>query len=199
MSNNTTTLDATFWDTCWKQQFTHWDLKSVSPPLKTFIDSIADKTASILIPGCGNAYEAEYLLANGFKNITIIDIAPSLVAQLLQKFEKHIGKELTLIAGDFFGHKGKYDIILEQTFFCALDPKLRSQYVAQMHRLLNKNGVLSGLLFNRKFNGGPPFGGSKEEYLTLFSAHFTIKNMDICTNSVQPRLGSELFFEVTPL
>ena len=46
-----------------------------------------DKTASILIPGCGNAYEAEYLLANGFKNITIIDIAPSLVAQLLQNLK----------------------------------------------------------------------------------------------------------------
>lgn len=191
-------LDVTFWDTCWKNQFTMWDLKAISPPLKSYIDSISDKNSSILIPGCGNAYEAEYLLVNGFKNVTIIDISPTLVTQLLQRFEVYIGKELTIVCGDFFKHTGHYDIIIEQTFFCALNPKLREAYTIQMHQLLKPTGKLTGLLFDKTFSGGPPFGGSKTEYLELFKEKFNIKKMDTCKNSAKPRAGTELMFELEP-
>jgi len=190
--------DAAFWEERWKEQQTGWDLQSVSPPLKSYIDTITDKHLSILIPGCGNAYEAAYLLDKGFKQITLIDIAPTLVAQLLQKFAPHVGKELTLICGDFFQHTGQYDIILEQTFFCALDPKLRPAYEHHMHMLLKPQGTLAGLLFNKSFEGGPPFGGNKEEYLDLFQDTFEIKKMEPCTDSVQPRAGAELFIELSP-
>ena len=44
------------------------------------------KNISILIPGCGNSHEAEYLLSQGFTNITVIDIAPTLVAAISEKF-----------------------------------------------------------------------------------------------------------------
>jgi hypothetical protein len=42
---------------------------------------VTDKTNRILIPSCGNSYEAEYLLEQGFTN-TVIDIAPTSVAVL---------------------------------------------------------------------------------------------------------------------
>jgi SAM-dependent methyltransferase len=191
-------IDAAFWDELWKTKFTNWDLKAVSPPLKAFIDTLADKSISILIPGCGNAYEAEYLLSNGFTQVTVIDIAPTLTAELLEKFTPSIGKELTVISGDFFKHTGQYDLILEQTFFCALDPKLRAAYAVQMHNLLKPNGKLAGLLFNTTFKGGPPFGGSKEEYISLFKEQFNLDKIEESTNSVKPRLGAELFIELTP-
>jgi hypothetical protein len=38
-----------------------------------------NKDIAILIPGCGNTYEAAYLLEQGFTNVTVIDIAPTLV------------------------------------------------------------------------------------------------------------------------
>lgn len=189
---------ASFWDELWKTNLTGWDLKAVSPPLKAFIDTLEDKSISILIPGCGNAYEAEYLLSNGFSQITVIDISPTLATQLLEKFSAYIGKELTVICGDFFKHTGQYDLILEQTFFCALDPNLRIAYVAQMHNLLKPNGKLAGLLFNTTFQGGPPFGGSKDEYISVFEKQFNIYKMAECTNSAKPRLGTELFIELTP-
>jgi hypothetical protein len=44
---------------------TGWDLGQVSPPLKAYIDQLTDKNLRILIPGCGNSYEAEYLLEKG--------------------------------------------------------------------------------------------------------------------------------------
>jgi hypothetical protein len=40
---------------------TGWDLGLVSPQLK-IIDTLKDKDIAILIPGCGNTYEAAYLL-----------------------------------------------------------------------------------------------------------------------------------------
>ena len=63
-----------------------------------------------------------------------------------------------------------------------------------MHQLLKPDGKLTGVLFNRAFEGGPPFGGSKEEYEQLFGKHLHIKKMELCTNSIPPRQGAELFF-----
>lgn len=189
------TLDKKFWDERWKEKDTGWDLSDVSPPLKEYIDTIENKDIPILIPGCGNAYEAQYLLAQGFRNITVIDISPTLVQQLLQKFESYAGKELTVICGDFFKHRGKYELILEQTFFCALSPSLRKNYVETMNTLLSKEGKIVGLLFNKQFENNPPFGGSREEYRELFSEKFKIEKIDDCANSVEPRKGAELFIE----
>jgi len=189
-------LDATFWDDLWKSNTTGWDLKDASPALTAYFDTFSCKNKSILIPGCGNAYEVIYLLQQGFKNITIIDISATLVQSLLTKFEKNVGKELTIICGDFFKHTGQYDFIIEQTFFCALPKNRRSDYAQKMQNLLKKDGILAGLLFNIEFEKNPPFGGNKEEYIALFEPLFTINKMEITTQSVQPRMGSELFFEL---
>ncbi|HRH58315.1 MAG TPA: methyltransferase domain-containing protein [Chitinophagales bacterium] len=189
-------LDVHFWDERWKTKDTGWDLKTVSPPLKEYFDAFVFKDKSILIPGCGSAYEAEYLLQNGYKDITVIDISPTLVQQLLTKFSKYAGKELTVICGDFFKHTGTYDFIIEQTFFCALEIHRREEYVAKMQTLLKEQGKLAGLLFNKEFENSPPFGGNKEEYQQLFSSSFEIVQMEPCTTSIGPRLGAELFFEL---
>jgi SAM-dependent methyltransferase len=187
-------LDQAYWDAQYKAKATGWDLGTVSPPIQEFVDSIQDKNSAILIPGGGNSYEAEYLLQQGFTNITVIDIAPTLIAVLKQKFVNH--PNINIILGDFFEHQGQYDWIIEQTFFCALPPTMRPKYVWKMHQLLAPKGKIVGLLFNREFEEGPPFGGNKVEYINLFSGAFTIQKMEICPNSVAPRANSELFIEL---
>lgn len=195
-ASNSAGPDKDFWEDRWQQKQTGWDMNQVSPPLKAYVDTLVNKQQSILIPGCGNAYEAEYLMHAGFTNVTVIDIAPTLVQSLLQRLGQYAGKELTLICGDFFKLEGKYDLILEQTFFCALSPSLRRAYVEKMHSLLAPGRKLVGLLFDKQFEGGPPFGGNKEEYLQLFSDLFEIDKMEPCYNSIAPRAGSELFIEL---
>ena len=187
-------LDQTYWDDQYKAKATGWDLGLVSPPIQKLIDTIEDKNSAILIPGGGNSYEAEYLLQQGFTNITVIDIAPTLIEVLQQKFVNH--PNVKIILGDFFEHQGQYDLIIEQTFFCALPPTMRPKYVWKMHQLLAPKGKIAGLLFNREFEEGPPFGGNKVEYINLFSGAFTILKMDVCANSVVPRANSELFIEL---
>lgn len=186
-------LDQAYWDAQYKAKATGWDLGTVSPPIQELIDTIEDKNSAILIPGGGNSYEAEYLLQQGFTNITVIDIAPTLIEVLQQKFVNQ--PHVKIILGDFFEHQGQYDWIIEQTFFCALPPTMRPKYVWKMHQLLAPKGKITGLLFNREFEEGPPFGGSKVEYINLFSGAFTILKIDVCSNSVAPRANSELFIE----
>ena len=79
-------LDQQYWDSQYKAKSTGWDLGEVSPPIKSYIDTLENKNCRILIPGCGNTYEAEYLLQKGFTNVTVIDIAPTLVENIKQKF-----------------------------------------------------------------------------------------------------------------
>ena len=186
-------LDQEYWDKQYTSNSTGWDLGEVSPPIKEYIDTLTDKNISILIPGCGNSHEAEYLLSQGFTNVTIIDIAPTLVEKLQKKFIGH--PNLKVVLGDFFAHQGKYDLIIEQTFFCALLPAMRQKYVLKMHNILEEKGLLVGLLFDKTFESGPPFGGSKNEYEQLFKDYFDFKIMENCHNSIAPRANSELFIE----
>jgi SAM-dependent methyltransferase len=193
LPNNTAkNLGQAFWNDQYIAQTTGWDLGQVSPPLKAYIDQITDKNLKILIPGCGNSYEAEYLLEQGFTNVNLIDIAPELVEKLKTKFEAK--PNINIILGDFFEHAGEYDLILEQTFFCALDPILRKNYVEKMASLLKSDGKIAGLLFSKIFEmAGPPFGGTKDEYQELFENKFDFKIFDACFNSFDKRLGNELF------
>lgn len=196
-TQKSTVLDKQFWENQWQTADTGWDMGMVSPPLKEYIDQLTDKELAILIPGCGNTYEAEYLLQQGFNNITVIDISPLLVASLRKKFAADLGKRIEVIEGDFFDLKGNYDLVLEQTFFCALEPKLRLKYVWKMDGLLGQGGKLVGLLFDRTFEfAGPPFGGSKEEYEMLFAPYFKTHTMALCHNSHLKRAGTELFINL---
>jgi len=184
---------AQYWDDRYLQDATSWDMGEVSPPLKAYFDQLTNKNLSILIPGCGNGYEAGYLLEKGFSSVTLIDISPVLTARLQEKFRQYAGPPPAIVTGDFFQWQGAYDLVIEQTFFCALDPALREGYVKKMHSLLKPGGKLAGLLFDREFKGGPPFGGNKEEYRRLLEKEFEIKTLDACYNSIAPRAGTELF------
>ena len=188
-------LDKEYWDNRYKNQETAWDIGYASPAINTYAENAIPKDASILIPGCGNAHEARAMLEKGFENITLLDIAPTLVEQVQRAFGH--APQLKIICQDFFQHEGQYDYILEQTFFCALEPALWEQYSTKTAALLQPRGILAGLLFNREFvSPGPPFGGDKAEYQQLFRTAFDILKMETCFNSIPQRQGSELFIEL---
>lgn len=182
-----------YWTSRYHDSNTPWDMGSASPPLTGFLQKLTAKAQRILLPGAGNAYEAEWLWHNGFTNVFVMDIS----AEPLQNLKKRVPDfhESQLLHTDFFKHHGPYDLIVEQTFFCALDPALRPDYVKQMHKLLKPGGQLFGVLFYFPLTEeGPPFGGSAPEYRQLFEKHFKLHRLERCYNSIEPRAGSELFF-----
>lgn len=188
-------MNSAFWDERHLSNKKGWDVGEVTTPIKEYVDGLKQKNIAILIPGCGNAYEAEYLLQSGFTNITLIDISPVLVGVIKKKFQHHLDKEIKVLCGNFFELQGKFDLIIEQTFFCAIDPTLRRRYVEKMYELLHTGGSLVGVLFNKEFEEkGPPFGGNKEEYLSVFEEKLKLIKMELCYNSIKPRENNELFF-----
>ena len=185
-------LAQNYWEDKWQKQEIGWDIGYASPAITDYFKKNLDKNSKILIPGCGNAYEAEFLLKEGFKDISIVDISPKACEILKEKFKGN--KEVKIFCGDFFQHEGKYKFIIEQTFFCAIPTIYRSKYVKKAADLLSENGRLIGLLFNRNFEQkGPPFGGSLAEYGFLFKKYFNIVKMEESTKSIPERTGSELF------
>ena len=162
--------------------------------MKKYIDQLDNKNLKILIPGAGNAYEAEYLWNNGFYNTFLVDISEKAIENFLDRVPDF--PEAQAINSDFFDLDDSFDLILEQTFFCALPKSFRKNYVSKLFTLLKKSGHLAGLLFNIPLNEDhPPFGGQKSEYQDLFAQHFEILIMETAYNSVDPRQGNELFIK----
>lgn len=187
--------DQLFWENRYSNNETGWDTGSVSTPLKEYFDTLSDKEIKILIPGAGNAHEAEYLHIKGFKNVYVLDIAEAPLENLRKRLpdfpKEHILK------GDFFALDDSFDLIIEQTFFCAIDPKLRPDYANKMYSLLKQGGKLVGLFFDIELNKDkPPFGGNKEEYIAYFRPFFNLKKFEKAYNSIPPRAGNELFINL---
>lgn len=189
-------LDAAYWTERYQQENTGWDTSGVTTPLREYFDQLTDKNLRILIPGAGNAYEAGYLWENGFKNVFVLDWSPVPLDNFRKKYPDFPDEQL--IQADFFKLDGKFDRIIEQTFFCAFEPELRVAYARKIPDLLNDEGILVGLLWNSNFSfDGPPFGGTTDEYEALFSPYLSIEILEDCYNSIKPRAGREAFIKMS--
>jgi methyl halide transferase len=194
MDSNTT---ESYWTNRYKDQSTGWDIGAPSSPLKAYIDQLTDKTLRILIPGAGNAYEAEYLFENGFKNVFVLDISAIPLVAFKDRNPQFPAEQL--IEANFFEHQNQYDLIIEQTFFCSFEPtpENRNAYAKHCAALLKPNGKLVGLWFDIPLIEGNmdkrPFGGDAASYLAYLSPYFIAKTFEKCYNSIAPRMGNELF------
>lgn len=188
-------LDSRYWESRYQDNSTGWDLGKASRPLEYYIEQLSDKDLKILIPGGGNSYEAEYLIKRGFKNTFVVDLSKTALMNLKNRVPDFPSSQL--LQKDFFDINMKFDLILEQTFFCAINPSLRNNYAEKISELLTDNGKLVGLLFNVPlYQEHPPFGGNKNEYEKYFEPYFNIEIMELCYNSESERKGKELFIKL---
>tara|TARA_B110000046_G_C12923534_1_gene368252 strand:+ start:86 stop:667 length:582 start_codon:yes stop_codon:yes gene_type:complete len=190
-------FDEQYWTERYDAGKDGWDLGCISPPIKEYIDQLTNKDIKILIPGAGNSHEAEYIHNQGFTNLYVCDISNVPLDNLKERVTTFPVDNL--IYGNFFEIQDKFDLVLEQTFFCALNPSLRQDYIEQMSKIIKPNGNLIGLLFSMEFDReGPPFGGVINNYKAMFSKKFDIRVITPCTNSIESRMGSELFINMRP-
>lgn len=191
---------AEFWQQRYEQDSIGWDMGEVSPPLKAYINQLPEsaKNQAVLVPGAGNAYEVGYLHEQGFTNVTLVDFAMAPIEAFVKRYPDFPTEHL--ICADFFAlsaEQYQFDWVLEQTFFCAINPSRRDEYVEQMAALLKPKGKLVGLLFDKEFGREePPFGGTKAEYQQRFEANFEIDIIEPSYNSHPARQGSELFIKM---
>jgi len=185
-----------YWTQRYHEEKTGWDIGHPSMPLKAYSDQLENKEVSILIPGAGNAYEAEYLYQQGFHRVVIMDISEIPLRDFSSRNPEFPKSQI--IHDNFFEHLGNYELILEQTFFCSFVPtkENRAAYAQKMNQLLVPNGKLVGLWFDMPLTEDMekrPFGGTKNDYLHYLSPYFYTRTFEKAYNSIPPRQNREFF------
>jgi len=189
-------LDQSYWSGRYNSGRTEWDAGAITPPLRDYFVQLgpADQRR-ILIPGAGNSYEAEYLHNLGFTQVYVVDVAPEPLRAFQERVPSFPAEHLLL--QDFFQLPiiPPFDLLVEQTFFCALPPTQRAAYAEKCAQLLRQGGILMGVLFDADFGPRqePPFGGSRVEYQAYFAPYFDFVHFETAYNSIKPRQGRELF------
>jgi len=143
----------------WEEIYDKKKLNEVSwyqPKPQTSIDLIegfgVDKSAKIIDVGGGDSFLVDYLLADGYENISVLDIS----SKAIERARKRLGKEadkVKWIVSDVvdFRPSEKYDLWHDRAAFHFLsDSKDIEQYVRNAHAALNPGGKMIVGTFSTK-------------------------------------------------
>ena len=190
---------ANFWNNCYASNNTGWDLGGVTPVFKHWCDNL-DKKYKICVPGSGNGYDALYFAQKGH-DVLAIDFA----SKPIQKIEleaKRLDIKINTLMSDFFSLdktlNNQFDFIVEYTFFCAISPNRRNEYINTVSRLLSNSGMLVGLFFpinKDESEGGPPFAVKLDKIVSNFSKKFNLITNLKHSLSIPVRSDNEQYLE----
>jgi SAM-dependent methyltransferase len=181
------------WGKYYQEEKTAWDLGEPSPPFVRLFKEGKLKKGKMAVPGCGKGHEVLFFAKENFE-VTAIDFAKEAL-QIVQERLQKASLEAKLLQKDFLDldreEDGRYDYILEQTCYCAIEPVKRGNYVRAAHRLLRPQGELIALFYDIDNVDGPPFGTSRDEILKRFSPFFKIESLEKSVFSHERRKGKE--------
>ena len=161
-------LTPAFWDERFARAFTPWDRGGVPEQLRSFVAQSQRRT--VLIPGCGAAYELVHFSEAGWDAVAI-DFSPAAVERARGMTGKWSGR---VVEADFFAYQpdAKLDMIYERAFLCALPRTMWQQVAQRWAQLLPQGGVLAGYFFFDGAPKGPPFGIGRDELDQLMRGDF---------------------------
>ena len=188
-----------FWNCKYLNNEVGWDLGKPTP---IFIDQEKSfkKKSHILVPGCGLGHDALYF-AKKKHIVDALDFSKYAIDYIIDiSSQKNI--DINAINCDFFllddTFNMKYDYIVEYTFYCAINPSKRLLYAKKCFDLLKNKGVLKGLFLplNIETCNNPPYHVTLDEIKNIFSHYFDILKIDTEINSIDKRLGNEVYIEM---
>ena len=186
-----------FWEERYFTKNTPWDTKTTTPALINSINHSKSKKIAIL--GCGYSKDSLFLAKKGHR-VYPIDFAVKPIEYLNNiKIKKGLDTLFPLKENIFNLNKDYsafFDLVIEYTCFCAIDPQKRRQYVKLVNSILNKSGQFIALFFPTKrreedIDKGPPFYVNLEETLSMFENNFNFLKIDKNPDSIKPRQGFE--------
>jgi methyl halide transferase len=181
------------WERHYIEKDLRWDLDEVAPPFEHLWKEQNFFPCNALVPGCGAGHEAIFLAKKGF-NVTAVDYTYGAVKLIESAFKKN-NYSGDVLHQDFFNLDCKYneyfELMLEHTFFCAISPTKRQEYVETAKRILKPGGYLIGLFYETNEDGGPPYNTRQKDIENFFSDSFMIESLSKTPHSAQQRRGKE--------
>ncbi|MBL7013466.1 MAG: methyltransferase domain-containing protein [Candidatus Marinimicrobia bacterium] len=183
-----------FWEDIYLLDDAGWDLGGPTPVFAQIGKEITP--GKICIVGCGRGHDAIMFAKKGF-HVTAIDFAPSAI-KAVNELALEANVKIDAIQIDLFSMLPKFnntfDYVVEQTCFCAIQPKQREDYAHVVHSILKSGGLLIGLWFpldKTMEEGGPPWATSIQEVKSLFNHGWEIEKEEWPDLSISPRKDRE--------
>lgn len=179
----------------WEQKYlagdTHWEKGAPSPGLVDFLAAHPGlPRGRVCIPGCGTGHDVRAWAAAGFEAWGF-DFAPSAIRLSLEKTHgANLHAEFRQSDFLFAPPPVLFDWVFEHTFFCAIPPARRDDYVEAVRRWLKPDGQFLAVYYMIPDQDGPPFGTTREEILRRFGRYFT-RLEDWVPRSYPNRIGLE--------
>ncbi|CAN5588306.1 hypothetical protein BH10BDE1_BH10BDE1_32610 [soil metagenome] len=201
--------DAAWWDERYESGDTRWDGAGPHPLLDSLISPLKLTRCRVLILGCGAGHDAAWWERQGHI-VTGVDYSQEAVDRARANYGER--DSLKWVRADAFKlpqeWTSRFDIVFENTMFCAIPPARREELVRAWWRLLTPRGRVIGLALIMDKLSGPPYGSSEWEIRRrLLTApqhgassarrarfHPLLWNRE--KKSIEKRLGHELFFVV---
>jgi SAM-dependent methyltransferase len=183
------------WERRWAAGDTPWDLGRAPAVLDDLLAGLADGPLCVLVPGAGAGHDA-LAWARAGHVVTAVDVAPTALVRCRESARK-AGLAPTLLVADLFALpqdlRGAFDVVWEQTCFCAIPPTRRPDYARAMADVLRPRGTLHALLWNHGRPGGPPHDVRREDAQRVFAPFFEPISLVDVTGSPAGRAGEFLY------
>lgn len=181
----------------WSKRYTDkdmgWDMGQPSPSLVWAVDKLKLPKMRIAVLGSGVGHDAFYLSEKGHK-VTGFDFSSEAIAQAQVKYPAN--ENLQWVCHDVFqmadSYRQSFDLIVEHTCFCAIDPVRRQELVSVWKDILTEEGQILGVFFVMPKSYGPPYGATEQEIYERLEKNFR-PNFWLRSRASHPRrLGREL-------
>ena len=145
--------EASFWDLRYAARFAPWDAGRVPARLLDWVGR--SRAASVLVPGCGSAWDVRLFAERGW-NVLGIDFSEAALAEARKVLGPHAA---AVRQADFFAPiaEAPFDAVYERAFLCALPRRLWPEWGRRMAELVKPGGELAGFFFFDEGMRGPPF------------------------------------------
>ncbi len=145
---NLTPFTPEYWDKSYRSGDMGWDLGGPTPIFDQWIGTCKEQLV-ICILGAGNGWDAINFARRGHV-VTAVDFAKLATTNMLISAKRnHVDMDIQHM--DIFDlnqiYENHFDVVLEYTCLCAIDPYRRRDYLEMVNHILKPHGDLIGLLF----------------------------------------------------
>jgi SAM-dependent methyltransferase len=193
----------------WDSQYTEWqkggaapgwDLQSPAQPLRDVLPQVKIPRSRVCVLGAGAGHDAAYL-ANQGHFVTAVDFSPAAIGHAKTQYPETPNLKYQVADAFDFAKKNpqQFDLVLEHTLFCAIDPARRNDLTRAWRQLMAPSGYFLGIFFTMDKDpyGSPPFSATEWELRERLKSDFNFLYWTRWKNSIPRRAGKELVVYAT--